>query len=126
MTYPDPEALLVAALRARPEITALVSTRIGTVLGSTFPAIRITLTGGRDDLVEQTGSPSLQWEAWGDNEGQAANVARTVHTFANQLAGSYSAGRIVASYRQGHYFHSPDASTSRQRYIGQIGLVTQP
>lgn len=122
---PDPEALLVAALRAKAEVTALVSMRIGTSLGATFPQIRVTLTGGSDRLVLNTGRPSLQWEAWGQNEAEAALVARVVDGVADELAGIYGSGRIVSSWRQGNYFHSPDASTGRQRYIGQLGILTQ-
>lgn len=123
---PDPEALLVAALRAKTEVSGLVSTRVGTSLGITFPAVRVTLTGGADRLVIATGRPSLQWEAWGSSEAEAALVARAVDGVVDELAGTYTSGRIVGSWRQGNYFHSPDASTGRQRYIGQLGLLTQP
>jgi hypothetical protein len=122
---PDPEALLVAALRAKTQVTGLVSTRIGTSLGATFPQVRVTLTGGSDRLVLNTGRPSLQWEAWGSTEGEAALVAVALDGVADELAGTYAAGRIISSWRQGNYFHSPDANTGRQRYIGQLGILTQ-
>jgi hypothetical protein len=122
---PDPEALLVQALRLQTSVTSKVLQRIDTKLNTVYPCVRITLTGGASRPVPHTGSPSLQWEAWADTEGAAAQLAKAVDGVADELAGSYPAGVIKASYHQGHYFHSPDAATGKQRYIGQIGLLTQ-
>jgi hypothetical protein len=127
MSAPDAEALLTYGLRSRTAVIGLVpSTRISTSLGGVFPAIRITLTGGSGWVTLGTWQPSLQWEVWGNNEAEAALIADAVADEADDLAGVYAAGRIVGSWPQGHHFHSPDASTNRQRYIGQIGLLTQP
>lgn len=123
---PDPEALLVAALRAKTEVSSLVSTRVRTSLGDTYPQVRVTLTGGPDRPVPITGQPSLQWEAWGATEAEASALAKALDGVADELRGIYAPGTIVSSFRQGNYFHSPDATTGRQRYIGQIGLLTQP
>jgi hypothetical protein len=122
---PDPEALLVQALRSKTEVIGLVGQRIDTKLGSTYPQVRVTLTGGPSRPVPRTGAPSLQWEAWAETEGAAALLAKAIDGVADELAGVYPAGSIVSSYHQGHYFHSPDAATGRQRYIGQIGMLTQ-
>ena len=122
---PDPEAVLVQALRLQAGVTSWVAQRIDTKLGSTYPQVRVTLTGGAGRPVAHTGSPSLQWEAWANTEAEAARIAKAVDGVADELAGTYPAGTIKASYHQGHYFHSPDAATGKQRYIGQIGLLTQ-
>jgi hypothetical protein len=122
---PDPEAIFVAALRAQPTVSAWVGTRIGTKLGATFPAVRVRLGSGAGRPVINTGRPQMQWEAWGDDEASAARVAQAIDGVANSLAGTYTAGKIVASWGVGQYFHSDDEATARTRYIGQIGLITQ-
>jgi hypothetical protein len=122
---PDPEAIFVAGLRAQPTITAWVSTRIGTKLGATFPAVRVRLISGASRLVANTGRPLMQWESWADDEAMAARVAQAIDGVADQLAGTYTGGKIVGSYPVGQYFHSDDEATTRTRYIGQIGLITQ-
>ena len=127
---PDAEALLIVALRATP-VGPLVGNRISTRLSGTYPAIRITLLGGPDRAMESTGQPELQVECWGNGSGpsdetQALEIARNVEGFATSLAGSYGPGRIVGAYTLGGILHSPDASSGRERYIVQVGLVTQP
>lgn len=124
-TLPDPEALLTAALRSRPLITTWSGTRIGTKLGATFPAVRVTLITGPSRPLANTGQPSLQWEAWADTEEAAIILAKAIDGEADRLAGTYGPGVIITSWAQGQYFHSRDEETARQRYIGQIGLITQ-
>jgi hypothetical protein len=123
----DPEGVLVAALAAKSSVVALCGGRIGTALSGTYPAVRISLVGGRSKPVDErsTKNPIVQWEAWGDTQGQAADLAREIDDQAEALRGTYSKGIVVASWASGHYFHSPDPETNRQRYIGQIGMITQ-
>jgi hypothetical protein len=122
---PDPEAVFTAALRAKTEVSGLVATRVGTRLGATFPAVRVAVVGGASRPTNNTGSPTMQWEAWGNTEAEAALLAKAIDGVADELAGTYTAGKIVASWRQGYYFHSRDPETNRDRYLGQIGLLTQ-
>jgi hypothetical protein len=122
---PDPEAILVAALRAQSTVTAWVGTRISTRLGAIFPAVRVRLISGPSRPVINTGRPQLQWESWGDDEAMAARVAQAIDGVADSLAGIYTPGTIIASWGVGQYFHSDDDATTRTRYIGQIGLITQ-
>lgn len=128
---PDPEVLLVAALKAKTSVSSLCGNRIATRLSGTYPAVRITLVGGPDRPTTNTAQPTLQWEAWGNGndsaaEGQAADLAQAIDEVAAVLAGAYAAGRITSSWAVGHYFHSADATTGRERFIGQIGMLTQP
>ena len=122
---PDPEAILVAALRAQPTVTAWVSTRIATRLGAIFPAVRVRLVSGAGRPVINTGRPQLQWESWADDEATAARVAQAIDGVSDSLSGTYTAGKIISSWVVGQYFHSDDLATTRTRYIGQIGLITQ-
>lgn len=126
---PDPEALLVAALRARSLLWSCGS-RIGTRLSGTYPAIRIALVGGPDRPAVGTGRHVLQVECWGNgstpaDETAAADLARAVEDVSASLAGEYAPGRIVASWRDGGIFHAADSTTNRERYIFQVGILTQ-
>lgn len=127
---PDAEALLIAALKARPEVVALCGGRVGTRLSGTYPAIRVTTLGG-GDAVTDTGTPNVQVECWGNGtdstaEHQASDMARTVHAAAGGLAGTYAPGRVVGSWTFGLPLHSPDPTTFRERYIVTVGLTMQP
>lgn len=129
---PSAEALLIAALREQPPVTAICGTRIGTRLSGTYPAIRVTTLGGGES-VEGTNSPDLQVECWGNGgdpaaEIQASELSRVVHSVAlSSLRGAYGAGIIVGSWCYGGPLHSPDASTSpaRERYIVTVGITMQ-
>jgi hypothetical protein len=126
---PSAQALLIAAYRAT-TVAPMVGNRISTRLSGTYPAIRVTLLGGPDRPVDNTGQPEFQVECWGNGVGpaeeiEASDIARAVDAAVDDLPGTYTAGRIVAAYRIGGIIHSPDPSTSRQRYIVQVGLVTQ-
>jgi len=128
---PDPEGIFIAALKAQPLVVARCglsdsgNPAISTKIGAIFPAVRVTLVGGRSQPVIHTGSPTLQWEAWDSDEAKAALLARAINEVADQLAGIYSVGKIISSWALGFYYHSPDQETNRQRYLGQIGLLTQ-
>jgi hypothetical protein len=132
VALPDAEALLIQALKAKPTVTVQCGGRIGTRLGGVYPAIRVTLLGGSSRQVENTGRPELQIECWGDGsdataETQAALLAQTIEAEVASLAGSYSVGQIVGAVVYGGILHSaPDTTTGRERYILQIGLLTQP
>lgn len=127
---PDAEALLIQALKATPEVSILCAGRIGTRLSGTFPAVRVTLLGGPPRPVTGTGSPNLQVECWGNGtdsaaEHQALDLARAVEAAVESLPGVYTSGRIVAAWSLSDLIHSPDSGTSRERYLAQVGLVTQ-
>lgn len=130
MSLPYPSALLVEALRARPAVAGLCDSEIATRLHGKFPAVRVGLVGGPDRPANATGRPLLQAECWGDGddddaEGQAEQLAAAVDDAAQDLAGAYAAGTIVSSWTVGHYLHAPDPDTRRERFIVQIGLLTQ-
>jgi hypothetical protein len=121
----DPEALFTAAMKAQGSVVGLCGNRIGTRLGGTFPALRITLAGGASPPTEGISSAVLQWESWGSSEADAALLAAAVYAAVKALRGTYSAGVIVSAWNQGHYFHSRDQETNRDRYLGQMGLLYQ-
>lgn len=131
---PDEEVLLVSALRRFPQITTLVTTppggpRLGTILGSVFPAIRVAQTGGGARPATGTTGPNLQVECWGrdtssTSEGEASLIARTVDAHIEHLVGDYGPlGRIVGAWRVAHILKQPD--TGQARFIVQVGLLIQ-
>jgi hypothetical protein len=127
---PDAEALLIAALKAQPSVTALCGGRVGTRLSGTYPAIRVTTLGGGESVAD-TGSPDLQVECWGDGTGsaaetQASDLARTVHSVGGSLRGVFGPGTVVGSWTYGLPLHSPDPTTARERYIVTVGITLQP
>lgn len=129
-TPPDAEALFIQALRARPEVATLCGSRIGTRLGTVYPAVRITLVGGLGRNVSATRWPTLQWEAWGNGtdsvaEHQAVDLGREIEGSVEQLAGVYLSGIIVSAWVDGLMTHSPDPTSNRERYLGTIGLIAQ-
>lgn len=127
---PDAEALLVQALKAKPDVTALCGGRIATRLSGTYPAVRVAWVGGPSRPTEGTGRPVLQVECWGNGSdaasGEAASqLARAVEGEGDSLSGIYLSGSVVGSYVDGSLIHAPDAGTGRERYIVQVGLVIQ-
>lgn len=127
---PDAEALLIQALKAQPEVATLCGGRIGTRLGTTYPAIRVTLLGGLGRSVAGTRWATLQWESWGNGtdsvaEHQASDLGRAVEGVVEQLAGVYASGHITSAWLDGLMSHSPDPTSNRERYLGSIGLITQ-
>ena len=60
-------------------------------------------------------------------EEQAANLIRALEHEASTggLAGAYATGTVAACWVDLAPFHSPDPTSQRERYIMQIGLLTQ-
>jgi hypothetical protein len=132
---PNGEVILIAAYRTTP-LAALVTgtdgkVRISDRLGDTYPQVRVTAIGGAGRRVENTGTPEFQVEAWGNGitttDALAANnIARVADDSVRLLAGSYTAGKIVAAWSIGDILHSPDPVTGRERFIVSVGLIIQP
>jgi len=128
---PSAAALLIAALKANPQVTALPSaTRIATRLAGNDACIRITPLGGVES-VEDTGNPEFQIECWGNGTGSDAEIqanlmARTVQDVIPSLPGRYGPGLIVAGWTFGLPLAAADPTTQRAREIVQAGLVMQP
>lgn len=119
------------ALRAQVPVSSLVGNRIGTRLSGVYPAIRVTLVGGPPRRVENTAVPDLQVECWGPgadgpSEAVASNAALAVEAAVSKLPGVYTAGTICGASTSGFIFHSPDGTTSRERYIVTVSLLVQP
>lgn len=128
---PSAAALLIAALKANQQVTALPSsTRIATRLAGNDACIRVTPLGGADS-VEDTGAPEFQLECWGNGTGSDAEIqanlmACTLHDVIPSLAGRYGPGLIVSAWTFGLPLPSADPTTQRAREIVQAGLLMQP
>lgn len=135
MILPNGEVILIAAYRTTPVAPLVTSSdgkiRISDRLGDTYPQIRVTAIGGGGRRVENTGFPEFQIEAWGNGittaDALAANnIARVAEDSVRLLAGSYTAGKILAAWSIGDLIHSPDFNTGRERFILSVGLMLQP
>jgi hypothetical protein len=128
---PDPEGLLISAMSSVPAIAGPVDGRISTRLAGQAAAYRVTLVGGIERPAVNTGQPEFQIEAWGGgktpaDERTAWNMAAAVEANIAQLVGVYPTGRVVSAYTFGFIIHSVDQTTSRERYLLQVGLFIQP
>lgn len=122
---PDVEALLCTALRVHPALLALHGGRVGVRLYGSFPAVRVAATGGPQQPVTATGTPTLQVECWADDRReQATDLARTVVAACPDLP-SYAPG-LLAVTPTGEPFPAPDQTTGRERFIVQVVCVVQP
>lgn len=128
---PIPAALAVAAFRADSAITGQVAAaQIGTALHGIYPAIRITAIGGPARPTIDTGAPEIQWEVWGETDAElfVAQTAQIVDEAieSGELVGTYaSVGTIIGTWTVSGPFSSPDPTTSRPRYLGTLGLLSQ-
>lgn len=77
---PDVIPPTVAWLNARPEVTALVADRIGTLLPAdeAWPAVRLDLIGGLTIFEQRLDQPTIQVQCFATTDLQARTVARTV------------------------------------------------
>jgi hypothetical protein len=130
-----PAAILVAALRARTDITTFVAPeQVGTILHGTYPAIRVTQIGGPGRVTQNTGSPQVQWEVWGtaadaDAEWLVAQCAAAIEDAIENgtLSGTYpGAGTLAGTWTVMAAMSSPDPTTWRARYLGTVGMLVQP
>jgi hypothetical protein len=127
---PDPEALLITALRADTSIASVTGGRVATRLGAIFPAVRVTLVGGPPHPVIQIGRPELQVECWGNGTDSAAAVqasliARTIEAALPAIRGEYGTSWVITAYMGSGIIHSPDPDTARERYLFTVGLIVR-
>lgn len=138
----DLEAIVSQWLRTQLEVTTIVAQRVYTDLpnaaGRAYPLLLVSRTGSvfRDrNWVENV---TLRLDCWGDNHGQARNLASTAMSVLHaRLVGRYPAGAIAASgavtgVDLGSMSYEPDPETAdqaghaRPRYVAVTNVYTHP
>jgi hypothetical protein len=130
---PDVERLVIDALIADPDLTALVAGRVyGAVPNNkVFPLIRVVrfggqmIDGGRPFWAD---APALQIDMWANRKAEAVGLGETVRAVAGQrLRGTHPTG-IVAEVGIGTAVYEPDESFSpaKPRVRLSLDLVTRP
>jgi hypothetical protein len=115
----DAELLTVNYLRARTEISALVSTRVTTELppAPTFPALVVSRIGGISDYPGWIDVGRLQFDAWGTTKATASALARTALAALREMPGSHALGVVTRVAQDLGLTWAPDETTDQPRYL---------
>lgn len=116
---PDAETVMVQALGAQAAVTAITSTRIGTVIPDTpvFPLIRLTKVAERFTDEEGLEEVTVQVECWADSDATASQLARTVVAARKDMRGVYAGGWMGLVDVASGPTPAPDPESQRARYI---------
>lgn len=128
----DAERLLVAWLKAQPEVAALVAGRVATELppSPTWPFLRLERLGGLPLPLGQAihvDRARVQLEAWGTTKAQAHTLAATVQAVLHErLPGRHELGTVTAVRPDLGLVWSPDPENGRARYVLAVLVFTHP
>lgn len=133
VTMPDAERLVIDALIADPDLTALVAGRVYGVIpnAKVFPLIRVVRWGGQmldDGDPYWSDAPALQIDTWAERKAEAVSVAEVVRAVcAQRLPGRHPTG-VVAGVGVGTSVYDPDPefSPAKPRVRLALDLVTRP
>lgn len=127
---PDAEILLVAALKASADVTAIAGTRVGTELyAGTDPAVWLTLVTGGETFRNHLVAPVVDVRSYGGSKAQASTLARTCHAvLLTELMGVHAQGIVTAVETLTLPAWSPDEGFTppRPRYIGSYLVRCHP
>lgn len=126
---PSIETLVVAYLKASPDVAALVGTRIGTQLyAGADPAIWLSLVTGDERFRNHLVAPVLDVRSYGGSKGDADLLARTVHAVMHDMPGVHASGVVTGVVALTLPFWMPDEGFEppRPRYIGTYQAVLHP
>lgn len=87
---PDTESMVVAYLKAQPDVLALIpATNIATELtaGSTFPFLQITLITTQVPVERYLAGAAIQIDAWGGTRLEARALCQTAHAALIEMIG---------------------------------------
>jgi len=119
---PDVDAALISFLANHASLTSLHGGRVGTKLGTAFPAVRVTNLGAQWSQPWET-RPEFQVECWGDTQGEANLLARTVRAVIPELRGPVASGYVTAAITTLDPRWMPDPDTNRPRYLMQAEIT---
>ena len=121
---PSAEAVLVAWLKAHPDLTPLHGGRVGTKLNATLPAVRVARVGGTPE-EPWLDLPLVQVEAWAADQTAADTLARSIIAAMPDVRGA-AAGKVrTFAYESGPFWAPDDPQISTNaRYIVTVRLLT--
>lgn len=122
---PSAEVVFVAWAKTQEDLLALHGGRVGTLLNSTRPCLRVQRLG-RPQLHSWEDAPELQVEAWATSQTSADQLARTLVAAMPEIVGDRT-GAFVSGYdiTLGPLY-MPDEDTALHRYIVDIVLYLTP
>lgn len=136
---PNVEAIVVAYLKSRTEVTALVAaTRIGTRTPptTTTPWVRVSRIGGPPAVHSRPlwlDSPLVQIDAYGssdanDSQGEARALAETCRAVLAELPTHTVTGAVVTDVSFGSMLRLPDTlvTPARERYVADLTITLHP
>jgi hypothetical protein len=121
---PSAAVVMVAWLKANPDLAAIHGGRVGTKLNATLPAIRVQRVGGVP-AEPWRDAPVMQVECWAADEGAADLLARTVVAALPTLRGTYPSGQVWSYEVDSGPFWAPDdpSLSNNARYILTVRLL---
>lgn len=130
---PDVERLVIDALIADPDVTAVLAGRVYGVMPNvkTFPLCRVVRWGGQmidGGAPYWADAPALQVDVWADRKAEAMGAAEVVRAvLAQRLPGRHTTG-VVAGVAIGTSIFDPDTvfSPAKPRVRLSVDLVTRP
>lgn len=143
---PDTEAIVIAYLLSRSEITSKVDTRIGTQLDPTksaeLPAVRVRRISTTEPVVRHLRASNVQLEGWAQDDVTAQIALETAwalleeDTGANTILGTWTPGAnlpagvtggVVTGVDPGIGPRSqPDPATGTPRWLGSVIVYAHP
>jgi hypothetical protein len=134
---PDVERILVAVLRAAPEIQALAGgdpPRVHTRLPEdpTFPLLRLQRVGGSLPFQRPAwlDAARVQFDSWADTKREARDLAATAEAVLLQTTGSQPPGGalgVITSIEESlglQWLQEPDSA--RHRYLFEVRVYAHP
>jgi hypothetical protein len=121
---PDAGALFTTWCRGHPLLSPLHGGRVGAILGTAFPAVRVQTVADRAPQVWE-GAPLLQVEAWAADPAAASLLARTIVAVLPDLRGQYGSALVKGySVTSGPFWSPDDANSGLFRYQFDTELLT--
>lgn len=130
LLLPDAETLLVAFLRAQPEVESIVSSRVFVELpmATTWPLLRVRRVGGTPVRSKplHLDAPLLQVEGYASNKPTARHLTETARAvIALRLEGMHDEGN-VSGVELGNLAWLPDEDFEppQPRYVADVTIFT--
>ena len=122
---PSAEVVFVAWAKAHASLEALHGGRVGTLLNSTRPCLRVQRLG-RPQLHRWEDAPELQVEAWATSQTAADQLVRTLIAALPDITGDRTGAYISGYDVTLGPLYSPDDDLNLHRYIVDVALYFTP
>lgn len=125
----DVEALAVAYLGTRAELTNIVGTRIGSALAHSLPALQLSKLGGTfvDDFTGHLERARILGAAWAVTKPGANELARLAcRAWLEMPDAGHALGVVTAAAIELTPYWSPDPEDATPRYLFTLALWAHP